>query len=241
MEKRIVLNGNAIKPLYEQLKDHLEAAILNGKIKPNEQLLPEVKMAEKYCVSVITIRKALNDLARKGLIEKRQGKGTFVSSKKYQRDLNQVISFSEACKIAGTRPGTKLITSTIEIPSDAVLKELHLDSGTKTVYIARLRFMDDVPMQIERTYFPLTFSFLLDEDLEHKSLFKLIQDRSNRTVARSKRVIEIWRASSQEAQQLEVGRNSPLLCVQGTAYDQDDEIVYVGLQLINGERYKLYI
>ena len=81
-----ILEANAVVPLYRQLMEKLQKEITSGILKPGDRLLPEVEMAKYYQVSVITARKAMDELAAQGLIEKKQGKGTFVTSPKYGRD-----------------------------------------------------------------------------------------------------------------------------------------------------------
>lgn len=73
-------------------------------MKPGDRLLPEVEMAKYYQVSVITARKAMDELAAQGLIEKKQGKGTFVTSPKYGRDYTHIQGFSESCLARGLKP-----------------------------------------------------------------------------------------------------------------------------------------
>ena len=83
----MTLNGNAVSPLYVQLMEDLEAKICDGTFAPGERLLSENEMAKRYGVSIITVRKAALALEEKGLVEKRQGKGTFVARRKYTRDM----------------------------------------------------------------------------------------------------------------------------------------------------------
>lgn len=236
-----MLDGNAIIPLYEQLKEKIASEIAEGIYKPGDKLLSEVELAEKYNVSVITVRRATNDLRKRGLLEKKQGKGTFVASRKYNKDLNQVLSFSDSCKSIGAVPGAKLLTSEIVSPNKDVLEQMELPDNSKTVYISRLRLVNDEPMVIEDNYFSLKYSFLLEEDLNNDSLFEILNRKSGTQVVRSRRTIEICRASAFQASQLNIKRNSPLLLVQGVTYDQENEIVYLGIQIINGERYKLHV
>ena len=71
-----ILEANAVVPLYRQLMEKLQKEITSGILKPGDRLLPEVEMAKYYQVSVITARKAMDELAAQGLIEKKQGKGS---------------------------------------------------------------------------------------------------------------------------------------------------------------------
>ncbi|MFT8343327.1 MAG: GntR family transcriptional regulator [Clostridium beijerinckii] len=242
VEKGLVrmLNIKGIVPLYEQLMKKLQESIISGTYQPGEKLLSEIEMAKYYNVSVITVRKAIKELENKGLVEKKQGKGTFVAIPKYRKDMNQIISFTESCRIMGVKSGAQLIEQKVLIPSDDILKKLDLPLGSQTVFISRLRFVNDEPMAIETNYFPLEYAFLLNEPLNDCSLFQILKDKINLNISKSKKVIEICRATTKEAKLLNIRKNNPLLLIRSTAFSDDGNPVFVGSQLINGERFKFH-
>lgn len=82
-----MLDGKAATPLYVQLIQELEAKISEGILTPEARLPSESELSKQYGVSIITVRKAVGSLAEKGLVEKKQGKGTYVTKKKYTRDM----------------------------------------------------------------------------------------------------------------------------------------------------------
>ncbi|QQZ60761.1 GntR family transcriptional regulator [Paenibacillus sonchi] len=126
-----MLDETIATPLYEQLKEKLKNEIAEGRLKPGEKLLPEVELAQKYEVSVITVRRATNELRNEGLLEKRQGKGTFVAMAKYPKDLNQILSFTEASKLIGAVPSAKVLASELMIPGNDILEQLELPRAVK--------------------------------------------------------------------------------------------------------------
>ena len=233
-----MLNANSITPLYKQLVQKLKDDIENGVYKPGDQLLPERDFAAQNGVSVITTRKALEELVQEGIIEKKQGKGTFVAKPKYGRDYTRIIGFSESCRLQGLEPGAILLHKSIAVPDAKVLAELRLPKDSSSVFISRLRTVNGEPMAIENNYFPLDYVFLLNEPLEG-SLFDLLKQKVNKVVVKSQKTIEICRAGAQEAKNLNVARNSPLLLVKSLALTTDDAIVYYGVQIINSERFTL--
>lgn len=235
-----MLKSNTIVPLYEQLMNKLKQEIEMGIYQPGDQLPAEIEMAKQNKVSVVTARKAMDELAMAGLVEKKQGKGTFVAIPKYDRDYTQIMGFSESCLAMGLKPGSQLLDRTLIVPEAKVLKQLDLEDGSQTVYISRLRFVNDEPVAIENNYFSLKYAFLLNEPLD-QSLFEVLRQRTNTQIAKSKKIIEICRATAKEAQLLNLRKNYPLLLVRSTAYAANGEAVYVGSQLINGERFKLCV
>jgi len=235
----LMLNRNDVIPLYKQLQDKLRKQIQSGELKPRERIPSEVDLANQYNVSVITTRKAVNELANEGLVEKRQGKGTFVSAPKYQRDLQQVLSFSEVCRLNGTVAGSRLLERKLIKANQKTLRKLERPDGEQILFISRLRFVNDEPIAIETNQFPVTYSFLLEENLDDCSMFKLLKKQYNTEVVSSRRTIEICRATPQEAQHLLIAKKSPLLLIRAIAYSKEHKPVYIGTQLINGERFQL--
>ena len=73
-----MLNQDNIVPLYEQLMNILEHDIRTGKYSPGDRIMTESELSKKYGISLITVRKAISLLTEKGLLIKKQGKGTFV-------------------------------------------------------------------------------------------------------------------------------------------------------------------
>jgi len=231
---------NTIVPLYEQLMEKIKSAINTGNYKPGDKLPSEIDMARQNNVSVITARKAVNELAAVGYVEKKQGKGTFVATPKYGRDYTHIMGFSEACNLMGLKAGSKLLDHKIVVPNSAVLTALGLPPGSQTVFISRLRFVNDEPMAIEDNYFSLDFAFLLNEALED-SLFDVLREKADINIEKSNKLIEICRATSKEAQLLNLRKNNPLLLVRSTAFAHNGKPVYVCTQIINGERFKLHV
>ena len=80
-----MLNQDVMTPLYVQLMDEVEKDIREGKYKPGDKIMTEAEMAKFYGVSLITVRKAIGSLMEKGLVVRRQGKGTFVTKPKISR------------------------------------------------------------------------------------------------------------------------------------------------------------
>lgn len=75
----LVLANSSPKPIYEQIISQIEAAIAQGQLKPGDQLPSIRALANDLGISVITTKRAYNDLEATGLIESVQGKGCFVS------------------------------------------------------------------------------------------------------------------------------------------------------------------
>ncbi|KZL89007.1 HTH-type transcriptional repressor YvoA [Clostridium magnum DSM 2767] len=235
-----MLKSDEVIPLYEQLMNKLKNEIAAGVYKQGEKLPSEIEMAKGNNVSVVTARKAMDELAAIGIVEKRRGKGTFVARSKYKRDYTRIRGFSESCIDIGLTPGTKLLEQKLAKPKQEILDMLRLPMNSQTVFISRLRYVNGEPMIIEDSYFSLDYAFLLNEPLD-KSLFAVLKEKRDIDIAISRKVIEICRAGTKESRLLNVRKNHPLLLTNSTAFTADETPIYVCSQIINGERFKLHV
>lgn len=236
-----MLKQDAITPLYVQLMDELEASIRNGVYKPGDKIMTEAEMAREYGVSLITVRKAVGSLMEKGLVVRKQGKGTFVTKPKYSRNMKKLQSFTEMCEQMGVKPGARVLENRLIAADKKVADRLGIEPGSNVVYISRLRLADDEPVQVEKSYFPLKYAFLLEEDLNNGSMFECLKEKAGAKVASSEKMIELCRATAEEAALMDVKKGDYLLFVKSTAYDENGEPMYAGIQLINGDRFSLYV
>lgn len=231
-----MLNTDDIVPLYKQLEALLEGKIHSGEYKAKERIPSEIELANQFDVSVITVKKAVSLLVERGLVQRKQGKGTFVSAPKYKRDLGKITSFSEACRLNGSVPSSKTLVCRIEIASQEIIDKLECKDN-KVVYISRLRYTDGEPIVIENNWLPLSCSFLMEIDLENDSLFEALYKYKEIEMHSAHRTIDICRAASEEAKLLKVSKGAPLLYISSIVYSVDNVPVFVGKQIINAERY----
>lgn len=236
-----MLKQDAITPLYVQLMEELETSIRNGVYKPGDKIMTEAEMAKEYGVSLITVRKAVGSLMEKGLVVRKQGKGTFVAKPKYSRNMKKLQSFTEMCEQMGVKPGAQVLENRLIMADKKVADRLGIEPGSNVVYISRLRLADGEPVQVEKSYFPLKYAFLLEEDLNNGSMFECLKEKAGAKVASSEKMIELCRATAEEAALMDVKKGDYLLFVKSTAYDENGEPMYAGIQLINGDRFSLYV
>ena len=236
-----MLKQDAVIPLYKQLMEEIEKNIKSGIYKPGDKIMTESEMAGAYGVSIITVRKAMGALMDRGLVVRRQGKGTFVTKPKFSRNMKKLQSFTEMCEQMGVKPGAKMLENCLVDADSKTAVRLGIEAGSKVVYISRLRLADGEPVQIEKSYFPIRYAFLLDARFDDNSLFDYLRDRAGVQVHSSEKVIELCKATAEEAGMLSIKRADPLLLVRSTAYDAEGAPLYAGVQLINGDRFSLYV
>jgi GntR family transcriptional regulator len=147
------LNRSNPTPIYEQLKLILRDQILLGKFPVGTQLPTEQEFCEMYQVSRITVSRALNDLAREGLVDRLQGKCSIVSRKRIQSQLNHVTGFSGHLKKENIAIRSRILAveELALSPSLANTFRLPMDSDCKFMLFRRLRFVNGVPAVVMNT------------------------------------------------------------------------------------------
>ena len=137
-----MLNQDNIVPLYEQLMNILERDIRTGKYSPGDRIMTESELSKKYGISLITVRKAISLLTEKGLLIKKQGKGTFVAKPKYSRNIRRLSGFPQMCEQLGVVPGGRMLDNRLIAADEKTAKKLGVAPGSDIIYIHRLRYAD---------------------------------------------------------------------------------------------------
>ena len=236
-----MVNKDLAKPLYLQIVEIFENRIATGELKPGDRIPSEGELTEEFKVSIITVRRAISELYKEGLMDKQQGRGTYVRSTGFVRDSSALMSFTEACRMQGAVPGAKLIKSEKVVLNKKNAEALGLAEGSEGIFISRLRFADDVPVVLENSWFGPAYRFILDEDFNDASLFAYLKEEKGITISRSDKDIDLCYAYEDEAELLQVPEGSPLIRVKSLAFDQKGEALYVGNQIMNGNRFRLRI
>ena len=206
-------------------------------MKPGDRLLPEVEMAKYYQVSVITARKAMDELAAQGLIEKKQGKGTFVQPRRISRKLDNMMSFTKSCLVCGMTPSTNVLENQITALPMAAQKLFGEDGSGQYQKIVRLRMADGIPVMLDINYFPLPeYSFLQSEDLTG-SLYHILGSHGVQVKAYRNTTLDIVTASKALARKMMIGVGTPLFYMVEKCYDQNDRLVHLGIEYTVGEYY----
>ncbi len=237
--KSSILNSDTFSPLYRQLIKRLQSDIASGVYPVHGRIPSEQALCDTYQVSRVTVRKALSDLVRDGLLIRHQGKGTYVAVPRIKRDLNQITSFHDACRIMGCTASTRLVHLAWQRATPEDVESLHTDPGEMVLEICRLRFADNLPVMLETNRFPASFGFLDKEDLS-ASLYALLLKKGFEP-SKAVHDIALSYASPAQAKLLEVAPEAALLLLKECVYDQSGAPIHTSSQLIRGDRFTFRI
>ena len=228
-------------PLYQQLVELLKEEIHVGRYKQGQKLPTELELCKLYHVSRNTVRSALQQLEKENLLLRQQGKGTFVSKKKYNHHIVPARSFTDMCREIGCKPDAKVIKSVIKGTSEADVVFLDLRPEAKIIAIERIRYTDGVPVELEISHFPESFSFLLDEDLNHCSMLELLREKYGIWFTKSRISLEVTFASYEMSHYLSVQKDYPLLLINSELSDQNGMPSCRCVQYVVGDKFKMIL
>jgi GntR family transcriptional regulator len=229
-------------PLHHQVYLDLVESLEAGRWQPGDQLPTERDLAGHYGCSLITVRRALDELVREGRIERTRGRGTFVQHPRLDRDIAGRASFAEEMRQRGLDPGTRLISSRPESATPTIAAALDLEPGVPTIYLERLRLASGEPYLLEQVHLPAErFPGLLSVDLEGSSLYDILLTRYATQVVRAREALEPVLLRAREANLLEQERGAPALLIEGVAFAADGSPVEFGRTFVRGDRSRYYV
>lgn len=207
------------EPLYARVEDVLASDIANGTLLPGARLPAEQSLTERFAVSRTTIRQAIQNLIRRGLVEIRRGKGTFVTLPKISQELTELTGFVEDMQVLGRHASARLLDQQI-VPADkSVARGLGLAVGTLVVRIQRVRLANDMPLSFDETYLPREIGEkLVKHDLETEPIFTLLEQRYSTPLVEADYRLEAVSANTAVARALGVSAGSPIFLIERTSY-----------------------
>jgi GntR family transcriptional regulator len=199
----------------------------------------ERQLSAELGVSRLTLRAALEDLAREGYLVRRRGAGTFVSEPKITQELT-MTSFTDDMRRRGMRPASR----TLELrtaPAGARLgRLLHVSPSERVVVARRLRLADGESMAIETLHVRDSHvPGLTQKDLEERSFYELLSDRYGIVIVGGHQTIEPTVTDEEESEALGVPLHSPAFRFERVTHSETGEIVEFVESIYRGDRYKL--
>jgi DNA-binding GntR family transcriptional regulator len=223
-------------PLYLQLKEKLLEDIKQN-YKVNEVIPAEGKIEEKYQVSRITVRKAIEELEKDNVVVKKQGKGTFVKEQKILYDANSIGSLTQRLSKQKHLLTTKSISfEIIEEEEEHFVKEML--SCKKLLCIKRTRLLDGVPFALMLNYFDVNTVPDIDKKLNLESLYAFLKEEYNIEFHNAEEIVESIAANKIDAKKLNIEEGSPLLSLKRLSYDQNNKPIEYSNLVIRGDMYK---
>ncbi|MHB8528945.1 MAG: GntR family transcriptional regulator [Caulobacteraceae bacterium] len=227
------LDAQARAPLYQRLQRALREAIADNRLAADEALPPERDLAEEFGVSRITVRRALETLVEEGLLTRRQGAGTFVTSR-VEKSFSKLSSFSEDMISRGRKPESVWLSRSSGAVNPEESLTLGLSPGTLVYRFNRIRYADGAPMAVEYSTVP---GFCLPgEGAVGESLYEALERHGGRPVRALQRLRAVLFAG-ERARLLTVADGSPGLLIERHGFRRDGRPVEFTQSYYRGDAY----
>jgi GntR family transcriptional regulator len=202
-------------PRHAQIRETIRRRVLDGTYPPHSQMPSESQMMAAFGVSRITIRQALGDLQKEGLIFKVPGKGSFVAKPKAFQSLSKLQGFGEAMGPAGYETFNQILSMKAVAAPDLVARRLQLDVGAAVYEIQRLRYLNREPISVDVSYFPREVGErLAGEDLATRDIFVILENDHGLPLTHADVQIEAISADELLARHLRTTEGAPLLRIE---------------------------
>lgn len=227
-------------PAYLQLHEQLSRAIRTGELSPGSALPSERELSEMLLLSRMTVRRAFEELVVDGLVEQRQGSGTFVRRATVEQTIDRLQGFGEEAARLGLRPGSRVLEASRH-PADGVTAHwLDLTSQEELLRITRLRTADREPLALQVAHLPPRLSGLdLERLAEIGSLYRVISAQYGIEASRARQTIAARMPTTGERELLELEEGVPVLAMERTTYDAAGEPFEFVRSAYRGDRYRM--
>jgi GntR family transcriptional regulator len=205
--------------LYSRVETVLAGEIADGVLKVGDQLPTEDILITRFEVSRITVRRAIQNLVGRGLVEIRRGKGTFVAAPKMTQELTELSGFVEDMHALGRKPTARVIGKEIVNADTTVASHLALTKGERVIRIRRVRLADGVPLSFDETFLPLEIGKkIITNNLKVEPIFSLLERKYDIPLIEAEYKLEAVAAEIEVASALRVKQGSPIFRIERTSY-----------------------
>jgi len=229
------LNSDGQEPLHLQFEKRIRAKIDAGDWKPGDKIPSERDLMEQAGISRATVRQTIGELVHQRLLQRIHGRGTFVSSPRYEQPLEIVYSFSEQLRLLGFKLEDQVLNSQVIEATPDLVDKLRLTPGEQIIYLRRLRSVRGIPMMVGMAFFPYTICPDLLNETFGMSLYRLLTEKYGLPVVSAVDHLEAVSANAELARHLKISPGSPLMYVERVALTTGDIPLHVGYHYIRGD------
>ena len=206
---------------YREIERYLRTQVEGA--RPGAPLPSEAELCERFSVSRMTVRQALQELTNDGLVERRRGQGTFVAHRPVHRRPGVFLSFTEEMNRRGMAATSRLLAAGMDEPRRSEVLDLGLAPDSQVVRIVRVRLADGVPVALEDAALVPELRDVLDEDLGGGSLHGALERRGV-VATRATGTIRARLARASETELLDLAPQSALLVELRILFDQEGHV-----------------
>ncbi len=215
-------------PLYHQLQDYLRAKIERGDWEVGDKIPTEQQLSQQFRVSRITVIKAVNRLVEEGLLQREQGRGTFVTAPPEVPESLPLRSFTEEMRERGLNPSSRILNMDEIVPPKRLQTRLALEESVRVWKIERLRYANGEAVGLHRTYLPTPLFPALDTQIQDaQSLYQVLATAYGVVPDEAVETYSAVQLDNEECRLLALPLGSPAFAVERLTYARGTPIEFV--------------
>lgn len=241
MKPGVIKFESGSEPIYQAIARTFRDKVASGDWKSGHKLPSEEQLVEQLGISRGTLRKAIGMLVSEGILERTQGKGTFVASDKVSYPFAQELtSFAEEMTRRGQVFHTQVLKQEIELAQDWLLDRLGAPAGSRVLALERTRDVDGTPAVYMKNWILLDKCPGLDqEDFTKVGLFDAVERCSGERIKFGVRNFSARILDNEQARLVGRKPGDPILFMTQTTYGQDDNPIECSNFLLRTDQYQV--
>jgi GntR family transcriptional regulator len=217
----------------------LEADIATGRLTPGERLAPERQLGARLDVARNTLRRALADLAARGLIESRDRSGWFVNGRGVTIEtISGPQGLTDWAAVHGLAVSSKVTVARVREADEVEARALRIPVGSKVFELERVRFVEGAPLSLDQSILvPAVAATVAGFDFSARSLYQTVREQNGIEPSRAECLLRAITTDERTADLLGLTEGDPLLELSETVFDQYGDPFEYGRHLNRGDRY----
>jgi GntR family transcriptional regulator len=234
----LVMERDSAVPMYLQLARSIEAQIRSGHLASGESLESEHKLCARHKISRVTVRLAIDDLVRKGLVERRQGKGTYVANAHIRHDPAGVNRFFDTLFAQHNDSDTRLVTFGPARPPRHVAEMFSVEADVDLVQLDRLYLLKGRPVGVALSWMMPEALRISRSQAEVQSSANLFEQVLGLRFGKVEVRIRAGLAGRNVARHLKISGRSPVLTLARTRFLTDGRLAEITQFVMNASSYE---
>lgn len=224
-------------PRHIQISQWLRKKIEERTFKVDEKLPSENELCQKFDVSRVTVRKALQTLENEQLIYRSQGLGSFVSDDRPRQSLIQLTDFEEDMQRAGMEASSSVIQFRPTDATEQIASKLQIDSGSKVIRLDRLRLGNGQPIAFDVTWLPMFYGQLIEGyELDEETIYDILERDYDIPIDKGYYCIEAENADQYLATHLKIEEGAALLLIDRLSLTIGEKPIYYQKRYYRSDR-----
>lgn len=236
-----MINKTSPIPIYSQLEQVVKELMKKKQLNPGDLIPSEREFAEKYQVSRMTVRQAINNLTSDGYLQRKRGKGTFVALKKFEQSLDYLTSFSEDMRSRGMEPGTKVLEFNKIEANEKIAQRLGIEEGSPIYEIKRLRLADHLPIAYQILYTSVDLIPGLTKEIAEQSIYQYVESEIGLRILSAQQDVEATVSKKPEAEALLIKVGDPVLYISRVGLAENEMPLEFTQSFYRADRYKFKV